>query len=97
MSRSLRAWARTCELVGAAVRGARRLGKLEVLETLEAEPLVRSASSLTTLTWVATAVTLMLACSPALALGKSAGRGPGGMPDLGAARTPPPSASPGAQ
>ena len=74
MSRSSRAWAKGCELVGAAVRGVRRLGKLEVRESLEAERLVRTGSSLATLTWVATAVMLMLALTPALALGKSASR-----------------------
>ena len=74
MSRSSRAWAKGCELVGAAVRGVRRLGRLEVRESLEAERLVRIGSSLATLTWVATAVMLMLAFTPALALGKSAGR-----------------------
>ena len=74
MSRSSRAWAKGCELVGAAVRGVRRLGKLEVRESLEAERLVRTGSSLATLTWVATAVMLMLAFTPALALGKSASR-----------------------
>ena len=74
MSRSSRAWAKGCELVGAAVRGVRRLGRLEVRESLEAERLVRIGSSLATLTWVATAVMLMLAFSPAVALGKSAGR-----------------------
>jgi MYXO-CTERM domain-containing protein len=75
VSRSSRAWAKGCELAGAAVRGVRRLGKLEVRETLEAERLVRTRSSLATLTWVATAVMLMVALSPALALGKSASRG----------------------
>jgi peptidoglycan hydrolase-like protein with peptidoglycan-binding domain/tetratricopeptide (TPR) repeat protein len=74
VSRSSWAWAKGCELVGAAVRGVRRLGKLEVRENLEAERLVRSRSSLATLTWVATAVMLMLALTPALALGKSASR-----------------------
>ena len=72
MSRSSRAWAKGCELVGAAVRGVRRLGKLEARESLEPERLVRTRSSLATLTWVATAVMLMLAWSPALALSKSA-------------------------
>ena len=74
MSRSSRAWAKGCELVGAAARGVRRLGKLEARESLAAERLVRTASSLATLTWVATAAMLMLALSPALALGKSASR-----------------------
>jgi peptidoglycan hydrolase-like protein with peptidoglycan-binding domain/tetratricopeptide (TPR) repeat protein len=74
VSRSSRAWAKGCELVGAAARGVRRLGKLEARESLEAERLVRTGSSLATLTWVATAVMLMLAFTPALALGKSASR-----------------------
>ncbi|MFZ0376463.1 MAG: peptidoglycan-binding protein [Solirubrobacteraceae bacterium] len=74
MSRSSRACAKGCELVGAAARGVRRLGKLEARESLAAERLVRTASSLATLTWVATAAMLMLALSPALALGKSASR-----------------------
>ncbi len=74
MSRSSRAWAKGCELVGAAVRGVRRLGRLEVRESLEAGRLVRTGSSLATLTWVATVVMLMLAFSPAVALGKSARR-----------------------
>ena len=43
MSRSSRAWAKGCELVGAAARGVRRLGKLEARESLEAERLVRTA------------------------------------------------------
>jgi peptidoglycan hydrolase-like protein with peptidoglycan-binding domain/TPR repeat protein len=75
VSRSSRAWAKGCELAGAAVRGVRRLGKLEERETLEAERLVRTRSSLATLTWVAAAVMLMVALNPALALGKSASRG----------------------
>jgi peptidoglycan hydrolase-like protein with peptidoglycan-binding domain/tetratricopeptide (TPR) repeat protein len=74
VSRSSRAWAKGCELVGTAVRGVRRLGKLEVRESLEAERPVRTGSSLATLTWVATAAMLMLAFTPALALGKSASR-----------------------
>lgn len=81
MSRSSWAWARSCGLVGAAVLGVGRLGKLEVRESLEAGPPVRMPSSLAALTWVATAVMLTLAFTPALASGKSAsrsGRAPAG-------------------
>ncbi len=76
MSRSQRAWAKGCELVGAAVCGARRLGKHEVLrERLETERPARTAPSIPTLTWVATAVILIAALEPAVALGWSASRG----------------------
>ena len=74
MSRSSWAWAKGCELVGAAMRGAHRPGRIEVRENLEAGRLVGTRSSLSTLSWVATAVMLMLAFTPALALGKSAHR-----------------------
>ncbi len=74
MSRSPWAWARSCGLVDVAVLGVGRLGKREVRENLEAEPPVHTLHSLAALTWVATVVTLMLALSPALALGKSASR-----------------------
>lgn len=76
MSRSQWAWAKGCELVGAAVRGARRLGKHEVLrECLGAERPARTASSIPTLTWVATAVILIAAIEPAAALARSTSRG----------------------
>ncbi|MBV9802063.1 MAG: peptidoglycan-binding protein [Solirubrobacterales bacterium] len=91
MSRSLWAWAKGCELVGAAARGVRRLGTLEGRETLEAERLVRTQATPVALAWVATAVMLMLALSPAVALGKSAnrsGRAPAGRAAHGPSLTP---------
>jgi len=76
VSRSQWAWAKGSELVGAAVRGARRLGMHEVLrERLETERPARKAPSIPTLTWVATAVILIAAFEPAVALGRSASRG----------------------
>lgn len=90
MSRSLRAWAKGCELVGAAARGVRRLGTLEGRETLEAKRLVRTQAPPATLAWVATAVMLTLALSPAVALGKSAsrsGRAPAGPASHGPSHT----------
>lgn len=75
MSRSQRAWAKGCELVGAAVSRARRLSGREVVrDHLAARRLVRSAPSLSALTWVATAVVLTLAFDPALASAKSINR-----------------------
>jgi len=73
VSRSLWAWARSCGPAGVAMCAARRLGELEVRESLDARRLVRTASLLATLTWVATAM-WMLACSPAEALGQSGSR-----------------------
>ena len=75
MSRSSRAWAKGCELVGAAASSARRLSGREVVrDHLVAKRLVRTAPSLATLTWVATSVVLMLAFAPAVASGKSVNR-----------------------
>ena len=66
MSRSHWAWAKGCELVGAAVRGARRLGRNGVLrERLGAKRPVGTASSIPTLTWIATAAVLIAAVEPA--------------------------------
>ena len=70
MSRSRWAWTKSHGLVSAVVRRAGRLARRE----LRARPgdglRVRTVSSLTPLSWVATAVMLMLICSPAGALGK---------------------------
>jgi len=75
VSRSQRAWARGCELVGTAVSRVRRLSDREVVrDHLTARRLVRTASSLTTLTWVTTAIVLTLAFDPAVASGKSVNR-----------------------
>lgn len=75
MSRSQRAWARGCEFVGAALSGARRLSDGEVVrDHLAAGRLIRTAPSLATPIWVATAVVLMLAFDPAFASGKSINR-----------------------
>lgn len=75
MSRSLRAWAKGCELVGAVVSGARRLrGREVVRDHLAVQRLVRTAPSLTTLAWAVTAMVLMLAFDPAVAPGKSVNR-----------------------
>ena len=75
MSRSVRAWARGCELVGAAVSSARGLsGRKVVRDHLSLRPLVRTAPSFATLTWAGTSVVLMLAFAPALASGKSVNR-----------------------
>jgi peptidoglycan hydrolase-like protein with peptidoglycan-binding domain/TPR repeat protein len=89
VSRSLRAWARGCESVGAAARGVRGLGQPEVREHLGAERLTDTASSLATLTRVATVVMLMAALFPAAALGDSASRsGKAARAAQGASRTP---------
>jgi peptidoglycan hydrolase-like protein with peptidoglycan-binding domain/TPR repeat protein len=75
VSRSRRAWARGCELVGAAVLRAGRLSDREVMrDHLTARRLVPTAPSLTTLTWVATAIALTLAFDAAIASGKSVNR-----------------------
>ena len=70
MSRSQWAWTKSDGLVSAVVRRAGRLARRE----LRARPgdglRVRTVSSLTPLSWVATALMLMLICSPAGALGK---------------------------
>ena len=70
MSRSRWAWTKSYGLVSAVVRRAGRLARRE----LRARPgdglRVRPVSSLTPLSWVATAVMFMLICSPAGALGK---------------------------
>jgi len=66
VSRSHWAWAKGCELVGAAVQGARRLGRNGVLrERLGAKRPVGTASSIPTLTWIATAAILIAAVEPA--------------------------------
>jgi peptidoglycan hydrolase-like protein with peptidoglycan-binding domain/TPR repeat protein len=76
VSRSHWAWAKGCGLVGAVVCGVRWLGRRGVLrECLGAERPVRAVSSIPTLTWVAMAVILIAALEPAVALGRSAGRG----------------------
>jgi peptidoglycan hydrolase-like protein with peptidoglycan-binding domain/TPR repeat protein len=75
VSRSQRAWAKSCELIGAAVSHARRLSDREVVrDHLTVRRLIRTASSPTTLTWVATAIVLTLAFDPAVASGKSVNR-----------------------
>lgn len=75
MSRSSRAWTKSCELVGAAVsRARRRSDRGMVRDHLAARRLVRTRSSLTTLTWVATAALLVLALDPATASAKSSNR-----------------------
>ena len=75
MSRSIRAWAKGCEFVGAAVSCARRLSdRVMVRDHLASRRLVRTDPSLATPTWVATAVVLMLAFAPAVASGKSVNR-----------------------
>ena len=68
MSRSLWAWSKSCAFVSAALRGAGKLGTDEVQADLGCER-VRTQSSLTPLSLVATAVAFMLALSPAAALG----------------------------
>ncbi len=70
MSRSQWAWTKSDGLFSAVVRRVGRLARRE----LRARPgdglRVRTVSSLTPLSWVATALMLMLICSPAGALGK---------------------------
>jgi peptidoglycan hydrolase-like protein with peptidoglycan-binding domain/TPR repeat protein len=74
VSRSAWAWTRSCALVSAAARGAGRLGTHEVQACLGDEQIARTASSLTPLSRVATALMLTLACCPATALGKVGSR-----------------------
>jgi peptidoglycan hydrolase-like protein with peptidoglycan-binding domain len=75
VSRSSWAWAKGCELVGAAVSRTRRRSDREVVrDHLTARRLVHTPASLTTLTWVAAAVLLMLALAPAVASAKPGNR-----------------------
>ena len=70
MSRSQRAWSKSYALVSAVVRRVGGLARYELKARPGDGPLVRAASSLTSLSWVAMAVMSMLMCSPAVALGK---------------------------
>lgn len=70
MSRSRWAWSKSCAFVGAALRGAGKRGTDEVQPNLGYRP-VRTSSSLTPLSWVATATAFILALSPAAALAKT--------------------------
>lgn len=70
MSRSRWAWTKSWQLVSAVVRRTGRLAGHELRARQGDGLLVRAASSLTPLSWVATAVMLMLIWSPAGALGK---------------------------
>jgi peptidoglycan hydrolase-like protein with peptidoglycan-binding domain/tetratricopeptide (TPR) repeat protein len=70
VSRSQWAWSKSYALVSAVVRRAGRLARYELKARPGNGPLVRAVSSLTPLSWVATAVISMLLCAPAGALGK---------------------------
>ena len=70
MSRSRWAWTKSYGLVNAVVRRAGRLARRELRARPGGGLRVRTVSSLTPLSWVATAVMLMLIWSPAGALGK---------------------------
>ena len=70
MSRSRWAWTKSYGLVSAVVRRAGGLARRELRARPGGGLRVRTVSSLTPLSWVATAVMLMLIWSPAGALGK---------------------------
>ncbi len=72
MSRSHRAWTENCASVRAVVGGAGKLGKPEVQPRLGHERLLLgTASAFARLRWLAAAVALVLACGPAVALGRA--------------------------
>jgi peptidoglycan hydrolase-like protein with peptidoglycan-binding domain/TPR repeat protein len=71
VSRSIWAWTESCVFVSTPMRGAGTLDTHEDQVRLGNEHGVRTVSSLTPLSWVAIAVMLTLAFSPAAALGKA--------------------------
>ncbi len=76
MSRSHRAWTESCALVRAVVGGAGKLGKPEEVQVLLGhERLLGTARSFTRLRWLAAAAVLVLACGPAVSLGRASGSG----------------------
>ena len=78
MSRSYRAWAESCALVRAVVGGAVMLGGPEEVRVLLGhERLLGTARSFIRLRWLAAAVVLVLACGPAVSLGRVSGSGHG--------------------
>lgn len=76
MSRSLRAWTKGCALLTAAQRSGGRLCAHEVHPRLGGERRPRTAPSLIPINWMAATLMLVLAFTPALALGQ-AGSPPG--------------------
>jgi peptidoglycan hydrolase-like protein with peptidoglycan-binding domain/TPR repeat protein len=70
VSRSHWAWTKSCALFGAALAVARRLGTDGLQARLRHERVTHTSSSLPLLTWAATATMLMLALTPATALGQ---------------------------
>jgi len=70
VSRSPWAWTKGRAWVGAILRVVHRLGADRVPARLRYERAAHTSSSFTRLTWVATVVMLMLALSPAVALGQ---------------------------
>lgn len=83
MSRSPRAWTKGCALLTDAQRAGGRLRAQEVHPRLGGERRTRTAPSLIPISWVAATLMLVLAFTPALALGKAGS--PQGRPSHGSA------------